>query len=457
MLLIPLCRTAPLCEQRATRLGYACRRLDPAEVPGLEASNVDDLCLIPFELLDDGGWPQLRARLWRANRTFVVAGSKLSTAQVMQAARDGAQDVLDQRDPEDRWRESLARATESQQLWLRLYGSQARQLGSGLLGESPAIKRVRLAVDRIGPSGATVLLLGESGVGKERVAQALHEAGGGGPFVALNCAAVPKDLLEAELFGAEKGAFTGAVKDRPGLVEQAEGGTLFLDEVGEMDLALQPKLLRFLETRQARRVGGLREYRTQVRIVSATNRILEEEVARGAFRADLFYRLAEMTLPIPPLRERPEDIPRLAAAFLSAAEERFGKHFDRIEPELIRRFQSYGWPGNARELRSAIDRLVILFDGPLLRADWWEPPRHFAAPAAESAVVTALPTLPVPRPEPLGAALPNRRQKQELATKLLGESGNNYSWVAAQLGIDITTLFRWRKSGKVREASPPPP
>ncbi|MBS0656947.1 MAG: sigma 54-interacting transcriptional regulator [Verrucomicrobia bacterium] len=456
MLLIPPCRTAPLCEQRATRLGYACRRLEPTEVPGLEAGNVDDLCLIPFELLAEPAWPALRARLWRANRTFVVAGSKLTTAQVMQAARDGAQDVLDQRDTEERWRDSLARATESQQLWLRLYGSQALQLGSGLLGDSPAMKRLRLAVDRIGPSGATVLLLGESGAGKERVAQALHEAGGGGPFVALNCAAVPKDLLESELFGAEKGAFTGALKDRPGLVEQAAGGTLFLDEVGEMDLALQPKLLRFLETRQARRVGGTREYQTQVRIVSATNRILEDEVARGAFRADLFYRLAEMTLPIPPLRERPEDIPRLVTAFLAAASERFGKHFDRIEPELIRRFQAHSWPGNARELRSAIDRLVILFDGPILRAGWWEPPRSLALPIAESRALPALPPLPPARPEPLGAALPNRRQKQELATRLLAESDNNYSWVAAQLGIDITTLFRWRKAGKVREASPPP-
>jgi DNA-binding NtrC family response regulator len=318
------------------------------------------------------------------------------------------------------------------------------------------MKSLRQAVERIGPTGATVLILGESGSGKERVAQALHEAGGGGPFVPLNCAAIPKELLESELFGAVKGALSGSVKDKLGLVEQAAGGTLFLDELGEMEVSLQPKMLRFLETRKARRVGGTKEYDVSVRIVSATNRNLDEEIARGAFRGDLFYRLAEVTLRIPPLNQRLEDVPMLTQAFLEQSCERFGKHFDRIDPELIAKFCAYRWPGNARELKSAVDRMVILFDGPVLRGSWWDAPGGTAAPAAAKPAGPTTSTIPqlatgqplAPFPSTMGS-IPNRKQKFELAKRLLQESDSNYTWVSAQLGVNVTTLYRWRKLGKV--------
>jgi DNA-binding NtrC family response regulator len=331
---------------------------------------------------------------------------------------------------------------------VQLYGGSQIPEPDALLGQSAAMKSLRQAIERLGPTVASVLILGESGVGKERVANALHAASGRGPFVAVNCAAIPKELMEAELFGAEKGAYTGATKTRPGLVEQASGGTLFLDEIGELELRLQPKLLRFLETRKTRRVGGNSEIQSEVRVLSATNSNLEAEVAQGKFRSDLYYRLSEVILHVPPLRARPEDIPQFAMAFLQTAGERAGKYFETAEPELIRRFRQYDWPGNVRELRNAIDRMVILYDGPVLRSAWWEPPRPQPTNAAETAL--AAPGI-APRSTGFeGASMPiNRRQKLDLARRLLESSGNDLTWVAAQLGIHPTTLYRWRKAGKV--------
>jgi transcriptional regulator with PAS, ATPase and Fis domain len=313
------------------------------------------------------------------------------------------------------------------------------------------MKALRLAIERLGPTPATVLILGESGVGKERVANALHAASGRGPFVAVNCAAIPKELMEAELFGAEKGAYTGSVRSRAGLVEQASGVTLFLDEIGELDVRLQPKLLRFLETHRARRVGGHTEIQSEVRVLSATNSNLEAGVAQGRFRSDLYYRLSEVILHIPPLRARPEDIPQFAMAFLPLAGERLGKYFESLEPELIRKFQSYEWPGNVRELRNAIDRMAILYDGPVLRAAWWDRPSGATSGTAEPNPAAGNASANNPsQPVAANPGMPlNRRQKLELAGRLLASSGNDLVWVAAQLGIHPTTLYRWRKSRKV--------
>jgi DNA-binding NtrC family response regulator len=430
----------PAIAARLTESGIAFQDFT-GDVPTLDSRSAAHIFLVPMGALAEPDWTQLRARIWRANRFFIAVGKKLRTKQIVNATRDGAYDVLDLTDDDERWDEALEKLESSQKLWLKLYGSAAKAgAETGLLGQSPAMRSLRQAVERIGPTRATVLILGESGSGKERVAQALHDAGGEGPFVALNCAALPKDLLESELFGAEKGAFSGSIKDKPGLVEQASGGTLFLDELGELDAALQPKLLRFLETRKARRVGATKEYSVTVRVVSATNRNLDAEIARGSFRADLFYRLSEVTLRIPPLHQRLEDIPVLAQAFLAQSCERFGKNFDSIEPELIAAFQTYRWPGNARELKSAVDRMVILFDGPVLRAQWWDRPSAAILPAVSTGVETSA-VAP--------GAIPNKKQKMELARRLLDESDNNYTWVSGQLGVNVSTLYRWRKSGKV--------
>jgi len=243
------------------------------------------------------------------------------------------------------------------------------------------------------------------------------------------------------LFGVEKGAYTGALKSRAGLLEQAAGGTLFLDEIGEMDASIQPKLLRVLESRRARRVGADEDYQVTARVLAATNRDLNADIAAKRFRLDLYYRLAEIVLHVPPLKAHLEDIPILAQTFLGLANERFGKFFQAIDPELVLRFREYNWPGNVRELKSTVDRMVLLFDGPILRASWWDKPApHVAPPAPEAAK---------PDLTQRSGPLPDSRRKQELARELLAQPGATPSWVAAQLGINASTLFRWRKDGKV--------
>ena len=443
---------------RLERLGFPAHAFANGSVAELTAQNAEVVYFLPPEAMAAASWPKLRVRLAEANRLYIAGVEDVSTAAVARCLRDGAHDVLSHRDGDPRWQEAFTHAAANQKLWIQLYGGRPLSADDVLIGRSESMDRLRQAIDRLGPTDVCVLIQGESGVGKERVASALHKAGNGRNFVALNCAAIPKDLLEAELFGVEKGAFTGALKARPGLVEQANGGTLFLDEIGEMELGVQPKLLRFLETRRARRVGGESEYKVKVRVISATNRNLDTEIAEKRFRADLYYRLAEIILQTPPLRTRPEDIPELALAFLRNANERFGKNFDTFEPALIEKFQRYAWPGNVRELKSTVDRLVLLFDGTVLREPWWEIPevRAVAKPA---------PTRPAAGNEAEGTAagdgtgpsylpangLPNTKQKLALARRLLAESDNNFSWVAGQLGINTSTLWRWRKAGKLGE------
>jgi transcriptional regulator with PAS, ATPase and Fis domain len=212
-------------------------------------------------------------------------------------------------------------------------------------------------------SDAPVLITGESGTGKELLARFIHkESGRKGPFIAVNCAAIPKDLFEAELFGYERGAFTGATSSKAGLVEEAEGGTLFLDEVGELPLELQPKLLRFLQEGEFRRVGDTKLRRSNVRIVAATNRDLEGLVSEGLFREDLFYRLSVLNLRVPPLRERPEDVPVLIGHFLEKYSDKYKKEV-KLSPEALNLLLSYPYPGNVRELENLIHRIVVLSQG----------------------------------------------------------------------------------------------
>jgi DNA-binding NtrC family response regulator len=217
-------------------------------------------------------------------------------------------------------------------------------------------------VDRIVDGDFPVLLLGESGTGKELVARALHANGprGQGPFVGVNCGAIAEGLLESELFGAVKGAYTGAVRDRPGLVEAAEGGVLFLDEIGEMSLALQAKLLRVLQEKRLRRVGGNEELRIDVRVISATNRDLAQEVTSGRFREDLYYRLKVVQVEVPPLRERREDIPLLVDHFLTRLAEESDRARPELAPECLERLVAHDWPGNVRELQNEITRMFAL-------------------------------------------------------------------------------------------------
>src|SRR5437773_7096586 len=235
-----------------------------------------------------------------------------------------------------------------------------------LLGNSEPMQKVRAMIEKVADTDATVLVRGESGTGKELVARELHERSttrNTGAFVAVNCAALPTELIESELFGHEKGAFTGAAARRKGKFEQANGGTLFLDEIGDMSANVQAKLLRALEERRIERLGGDESIPVDVRIVSATHRALEEEIAEGNFRADLFYRLRVVTIDIAPLRERREDIPLLAETFARQAAERHGLPERSLSRDALRKLVEYDWPGNVRELRNAIERAAIMSEG----------------------------------------------------------------------------------------------
>jgi transcriptional regulator with GAF, ATPase, and Fis domain len=233
---------------------------------------------------------------------------------------------------------------------------------TGIIGSSPSITRLLELASRVAPQETTVLILGESGTGKELAARAIHQQSrrAAGPFVAINCAAITETLLESELFGHEKGAFTGAVVQKKGKLELAEGGSVFLDEIGELALSLQAKLLRVLQQREFERVGGTRTYRLDVRLIAATNRDLAQQVRAGAFRDDLYHRLNVISLLMPPLRERGADIPILARHFLLSAVERCGRRVLGLSPEAEQLLSSYNWPGNIRELENAIERAVVL-------------------------------------------------------------------------------------------------
>lgn len=238
-----------------------------------------------------------------------------------------------------------------------------------LLGESPAIRQLLSDIERVGPEKSSVLIAGESGTGKELVARSMHRASprSAEALVSLNCAAFAEQLLESELFGHERGAFTGATERKRGLFELADGGTLFLDEIGELPLALQPKLLRVLQEKRFRRVGATNERECDVRILAATNRPLEQLIRSGRFREDLYYRLNVVSLEVPPLRQRREDIPLLATFFLQRFAQEMGRPLTNIAANAMATLQAYDWPGNVRELENAIERAVIFSNGNTLQ------------------------------------------------------------------------------------------
>jgi DNA-binding NtrC family response regulator len=312
-----------------------------------------------------------------------------------------------------------------------------------LLGASEAMRRVRGLIEKVAETDATVLVRGESGTGKELVARAIHERSAtrrSGAFIAVNCAALPSELIESELFGHEKGAFTGAAARRKGKFEQADGGTLFLDEIGDMSANVQAKLLRALEERRIERLGGSDSIPVDVRIVSATHRPLEQEITAGNFRADLFYRLRVVTVDIAPLRERREDIPLLAQAFAKASAERYNLPLRPLAQSALRRLVAYDWPGNVRELRNTIERALILAEGDeLTAADLPEeiksdPPEAVATRGGS--VETDAHDIPY-----TGDFREDRREFERLyITRCLEESGGNVTRAATILGMHRQSL-----------------
>lgn len=328
-------------------------------------------------------------------------------------------------------------SVENRELRRQLSEAAARP---GILGRSPAMLAMQETIATVAPTEATVLITGESGTGKELVARALHSgsARADKPMVTVNCAALAENLLESELFGHEKGSFTGADRRREGRFVQANGGTLFLDEIGEMPLPLQAKLLRALQEGEVQRVGSDAPLTVDVRVLAATNRDLREEVARRRFREDLYFRLNVISLEVPPLRDRGEDIPVLAAHFLERFAGRNRKSIRGFSPQAVDSLLRYAWPGNVRELENAVERAVILCNGDLItRRELPAAITEAASPEeASSAAVGALAGLPL----------------DELERRAIGETlrctGDNKSEAARQLGITRATLHnKLRKYG----------
>lgn len=290
-------------------------------------------------------------------------------ADGIQAIKNGAFDYIVKGDDNDKIIPLLHRASEKvslQKKIIRLENQVGKKYSfESIIGSSKALSDAMGLAKKVAPTDATVLLLGETGTGKEVFAQAIHNAGNraGKFFMALNCSAFGRELLESEIFGHKAGAFTGAVKDKKGLVEEANGGTLFLDEIGEMQLDLQSKLLRVLETSEFIKVGDTKSTKVNVRIIAATNRKLDEDVKEGKFREDLFYRLNVFAIQLPPLNDRIEDIPALAAYYLSVFANKTGKRYKGITQTANKILQQHNWKGNIRELKNTIERAVILEDG----------------------------------------------------------------------------------------------
>ena len=323
--------------------------------------------------------------------------------------------------------------------------AQSEPAANGLIGRAPAFQRMLELVARVGPSQASVLLLGESGTGKELVARAVHEASdrASRPLVVVDCASLPETLFESELFGHEKGAFTGAQSARPGLVEAASGGTLFLDEVGDIPLPMQVKLLRLLESGTYRRVGSTELRRADVRLVSATHRDLRAMVAAGRFREDLFYRLSTFPIDLPPLRARPADVPLLATALLArvAPSRRLA-----LSPEAHARLAAHPFPGNVRELRNVLERAALLTDGDVITDATIERALAVGRPAPwASTRAGETPDLARARPQPTRALTPSARrradQRDALRRALAVHTGSREA-LASRLGISLRTLYR---------------
>jgi two-component system repressor protein LuxO len=371
---------------------------------------------------------------------IIATSSTGSVTAAVEAIRAGVNDfVVKPFQPKEFSRRMLARMREYESARVAIGEAPSHQTDEsfeGFIGASPAMKELYAQIERVASSKAPVFVTGESGAGKEVCAEALHvrSRNHSGAFVALNCGAIPKELMESEIFGHVKGAFTSAHEDRAGAAELAHGGTLFLDEICEMDFALQAKLLRFIQTGTFRRVGGTKEMKVNVRFVCATNRDPKEEVALGRFREDLYYRLHVLPMSLPSLRERGEDILLLARTFLARFAEEEGRHFIGFDADAETALMAYRWPGNVRQLQNVIRRVVVLHDGDLVTGAMLDLPTGSTHEAARD-------TGPLPRIESPSID-PYWMQEQRIIEEALAAFDGNAQKAAAALEIAPSTIYR---------------
>ena len=376
---------------------------------------------------------------------LMTAYSSVETA--VEALRLGAFDYLIKPLDFEALRQCLQKAIEQSRCSVEnreLRRQLTEAAGPEILGHSPAVEELRAIIATVAPTEATVLINGESGTGKELVARALHMASerASRPLVTVNCAALAENLLESELFGHERGAFTGADKRREGRFVQADGGTLFLDEIGEMPLALQAKLLRALQQGEVQRVGSDKPLTVDVRVIAATNRNLQIEVAEKRFREDLYFRLNVINIEVPPLRRRPEDIPLLAAHFLQRYAERNRKSIKGFSPQALDILLRHDWPGNVRELENAVERAAILCNGDLIT------PRELPQTVSQSGGAAPLAEAPAEQGEGSLAGLKLDDVERRAIEETLRQTGDNKSEAARRLGITRATLHnKLRKYG----------
>jgi len=399
------------------------------------AEEVFDLVVTDLRMPDGDGLDVLQAARAQADAPEVIlltAYAEWKSAK--EAIRLGALDYFEKGQEPDELYHRIDKALASRALRRENENLRAQlreRYGlPGLIAQSPAMHAVLDLVERVAPTGATVLIQGESGTGKEVIAKAVHHASARAarPFIAVNCGAVPETLLESELFGYVRGAFTGAAGSKLGLFEEADGGTLFLDEIAEMPASLQVKLLRALQSGEVRRLGATQAATIDVRVLAATNGDLASRIAQGSFREDLFYRLNVIQMTLPPLRDRREDIPALAEHFLARAAVKLGRTL-RLSPEALERLLRYPWPGNVRELENAIERAAILTRTEAVEPD--DLPPHV------SAGLQLGPSPALPRQITLAEA------ERAHILQTLERFGRNHSGAAEALGIGRTTL--WRK------------
>ena len=435
--------------------GHECSSLSSAE-EGLRSieSERPELILLDIKLAGMSGLEALRRIVSLDPSAIVIIMTAYSSVESAVAAmKDGAYDYVQKPIDHDELKFTIDKALETRRLRERLSYFQRKEVQQSahceIIGTSSQMKEIIDLIERIaqlerGPAGdlPTVLLLGETGTGKDLVARAIHHRGSlaGQPFVEVECTSIPKELAEAELFGYEKGAFTGATAAKPGLIEAADGGTLFLDEVGEIGLDLQAKLLKAIERKQIRRLGSLRERKIHVRVIAATNRDLEAAVKAGQFRQDLYYRLKVLTIQLPPLRERGEDVVLLAHYFLDRLIHKYSLPVRRFSEAGLEALRAYRWPGNVRELAHVVERALLVSDGEEI---------------APSALGLDVPRLPFRTGDSgvLEAAHPSqefdlRKVERQLIEQALALTGGNVAEAARRLGIGREALrYRIQKHG----------
>jgi len=431
-----------------------------------------DAVLLDLQLPDGNGMEVLKALRARGDDVAVVVMTANGSVQTaVEAMRAGANDFIVKPFDGTRLRKTLHGVLEARRLNAVGRNGRITEIGShtdhfeGFIGSSAEMRAIYATIENAAPSKASVFITGESGTGKEVCAQAIHARSkrSNKPFVAINCAAIPRDLLESEIFGHVRGAFTGAHADKPGAAQQADGGTLFLDELAEMDMEMQSKLLRFIQTGTVQRVGGTRSEQVDVRFIAATNRDPRTAVAAGRLREDLYYRLHVVPIDLPPLRKRGNDLLLIARKLLVGFASEEGKRFTGFDPEVERLFLSYDWPGNVRELQNIVRRIVVLHDGERVSAGMLPPPLSGAASAkalrkdpahTEHFIPDIVPQVVLDSAPGLPKDHPDREELEDILKALVAKAPKAAEGEDVEFGADAFTLI---PPGEMPTELPPPP